>query len=219
MLYVTSPSSTKSSTPVTVTVCGFSAEAFALKFSTLGDTVPSAVLLEERLIETFVSGTLVRAKVNVSVRPAPVASVVTSPLFGVTATPATSSSMFVTDTSSGLIVPSYFGSVLAVTAVMMLYATVPSSIESCTPVSVTVCAVCALTEVNVRLEGDTVPSPVSLEDSPIVTSEIGSVFSFTVNDARPPASVVVGPLVGVTVTPATSSSMFVTDTSSGLIPV
>ena len=147
----------------------------------------------------------------------PPASLV-GPLEGVTVTPATSSSMFVTDTSAGLIVLSYFGSVLSVTAVMMLYATVPSSIESSTPVRVTVCAVSPLTEVNVRLEGDTVPSPVSLEDSPIATSAIGRVFSFTVNDARPPASVVVGPLVGVTATPATSSSTFFTDTSSGLIP-
>ena len=57
------------------------------------------------------------------------------------------------------------------------------------------------------------PSVVSLELRPIVTSAVGCEFSTTVKVAVPPASVVVRPEVGVTVIPAVSSSVLVTGTS------
>ena len=67
--------------------------------------------------------------------------------------------------------------------------------------TVTVCAVFQLAVVKVRLAGETVPSVVSLELSAIVTSAVGCVLSTTVKVAVPPASVVVSPVVGVTVIP------------------
>ena len=79
------------------------------------------------------------------------------------------------------------------------YATSPSSTASSTPVTVTVWGISQLALVKVRLDLLTVPSVVSLELRPIVTSAIGRDISTTVNVAVPPASVVVRPLVGVTV--------------------
>ena len=73
-------------------------------------------------------------------------------------------------------------------------------------VTVTVCGPFQSPGVKVRLTGETVPSPVSLEESPMVTSAVGWLLSTTVNVAVPPASVVVRPEVGVTVIPAVSSS-------------
>ena len=67
--------------------------------------------------------------------------------------------------------------------------------------------------------GLTVPSVVSLELSPIVTSAVGCASSTTVNVAVPPASVVVSPLVGVTVMPDVSLSVFVTLTSLAFDPL
>ena len=49
----------------------------------------------------------------------------------------------------------------------------PSAIASSTPVTVTVCAAFQFAVVNVNDVGDTVPSPVSLDDTPIVTSAVG----------------------------------------------
>jgi hypothetical protein len=72
----------------------------------------------------------------------------------------------------------------------------PSSIKSLTPVTVTVRAVFQLPVVNVRLAGLTVPSDVSFELSPIVTSAVGCELSTTVKVAVPPASVVVRPRRG-----------------------
>ena len=73
--------------------------------------------------------------------------------------------------------------------------------------------------VKVTLAGETVPSLVSLELRPIVTSAVGWVFRTTVNVAVPPASVVVRPLVGLTVIPAVSLSMLLTGTSAGFRPL
>src|SRR5881396_1927902 len=89
----------------------------------------------------------------------------------------------------------------------------PSTIGSSTPVTVTVCATFQFAVVNVSDTGDTVPSVKSLDDNPIETLAVGWVFRTTVNVAVPPASVVVSPEVGFTVIPATSLSVFVTDTS------
>ena len=69
------------------------------------------------------------------------------------------------------------------------------------------------------LAGATVPSARLLLETPIVTLAVGWLFSATVNVAVPPASVVVTPAVGFTVTPATSSSMFVTTASGGSTPL
>src|SRR5258706_13123220 len=89
----------------------------------------------------------------------------------------------------------------------------PSWIESSTPVTVTVCATFQLPVVNVTLDGATVPSVRALDDNPIVTFTKGWLVRTIVNVAVPPASVVVSPDVGLTVIPATSLSVFVTDTS------
>ena len=71
----------------------------------------------------------------------------------------------------------------------------------------------------VTLAALTVPSVVSFELKPIVTSAVGCEFSTIVNVAVPPASVVVRPDVGVTVMPAVSLSVLVTDTSLALSPL
>ena len=63
------------------------------------------------------------------------------------------------------------------------------------------------------------PSVGSLEDKLMVTFAVGCEFNFIVNVAVPPASVVTKPLVGVTVTPATSLSRLVTETSDAFIPL
>jgi hypothetical protein len=53
----------------------------------------------------------------------------------------------------------------------------------------------------VRVAEDTVPSPTSLLVNPSSTRAEGCVFTTTVNVASRPASLVVRPLVGVTVAP------------------
>ena len=52
----------------------------------------------------------------------------------------------------------------------------------------------------------------------MVTFAAGWLFNTTLNVARPPASLVTRPAMGVTVKPATSSSLFVTATSFGSMP-
>ena len=68
------------------------------------------------------------------------------------------------------------------------------------------------------LDGATVPSAVFELLNPIVTFAVGWLVSTTVKVAVPPASVVVRPDVGVTVIPAASLSVFVTDTSLAFSP-
>ena len=75
-----------------------------------------------------------------------------------------------------------------------------------------------MVEVKVAEAGETVPSVKSLDDNPIETSAVGCEFNFIEKVAVPRASVVVNPLVGLTVIPATSSSILVTVTSDGSIP-
>ena len=62
--------------------------------------------------------------------------------------------------------------------------------KSWMPATRTVWGVLQLTEVKVRLPGDTVPSDVLLELSPMVTLAVGWESSTTVNCAVPLASVV-----------------------------
>src|SRR5215467_12160513 len=73
----------------------------------------------------------------------------------------------------------------------------PSITASSTPVTVTVCGTLQFAAVNVRLAAATVPSVVSLEATGITTSAVGWLFKTTTNDARPPASLVTRPEVGV----------------------
>ena len=72
---------------------------------------------------------------------------------------------------------------------------------------------------NVRLEVETVPSPVLPEEIPMVTLAVGLEVRTSVNVAVPPASVVVKPEVGDTVMPAVSSSVLVSETSDALKPL
>src|SRR5438093_1100013 len=90
----------------------------------------------------------------------------------------------------------------------------PSTIGSSTPVAVTVCATFQFAAVNVSEAGATVPSVRSLDDSAIVTLAADWLRKANVHVAVPPASVGVSPDVGLPVIPATSSSVFVTDTSA-----
>ena len=83
------------------------------------------------------------------------------------------------------------------------------------PVIVTVCATFQLAGVNVSVFVETVPSVASVV---MVTSAVGSLLSTTSNVAVPPASVVTRPLVGVTVMPAVSLSVLVTETSAASRP-
>ena len=91
------PSSTKSSTPVRVTVWAvFQLAVVNVKLA--GETVPSAVLLDERPRVTLAVGCELSTTVKVAVPPA---SVVVSPDVGVTVIPAVSSSLLVAETSAG----------------------------------------------------------------------------------------------------------------------
>ncbi|NQE38095.1 hypothetical protein E5S67_05879 [Microcoleus sp. IPMA8] len=74
----------------------------------------------------------------------------------------------------------------------------------------TVWGVFQLAGVKVKLGLSTFPSVVLSDVTPRLTSAVGWLFRTTVNVAVPPASVVVNPVVGVTVTPAISLSVIVT---------
>src|SRR5882672_4550277 len=140
----TVPSETASSTPATVTICAMFQIAL-VKVSNAGETVPSVRSSELSAIVTFATGWLVRTTVNVAVSPV---SVVDRPLIGVTVTLAESSSVVLTETSATAM-PLYTRSVLLAAPVTIVYATVPSTTASLTPVTVTVCATCQFADVNV----------------------------------------------------------------------
>jgi hypothetical protein len=95
IVYVIGPSTSASSAPVTVTVCGVCQFAF-VKIRLAGRTVPSVVSLELRAIVTLAVGCVVSTTVNVAVPPA---SVVASGPGGLTLIPAPSLSLLVTRTS------------------------------------------------------------------------------------------------------------------------
>ncbi len=84
--------------------------------------------------------------------------------------------------------------------------------------TVTVCGWFQSAGVNVSEAGAATPSVASSLATGMTTSAAGFESSRTVNVAAPPASVVTSPLVGVTVMPATSSSVFVTPTSAPSFP-
>src|SRR5580765_8743468 len=94
----------------------------------------------------------------------------------------------------------------------------PSTNGSSTPVIVTVCGTFQSASVNTTLAGETVPSVVSLLASANDTSATGWLRSASVNVAVAPDSLVTSPAVGVTTTPAVSSSSFVSATSAASSP-
>src|SRR5512132_2429522 len=128
-----SPSSTASSTPVAVIVCG-TLQSPAVNVIEAGATVPSVRSELLTPIVTSAVGWVFSTIVKLAVPPA---SVVTSPATGATVMPATSSSMLVTATSLAFFV-SYLGSALAAAAVTIVYAMSSSSTSSLTPVTVIV---------------------------------------------------------------------------------
>ena len=84
---------------------------------------------------------------------------------------------------------------------------------------VTVWGVFQLAVVKVKLDLSIVPSAVLLLVNGMVTLAVGWLFRTTVNVAVPPASVVVKPVVGVTVMPLVSLSVLVTATSVASTPL
>src|SRR5262245_54440383 len=94
----------------------------------------------------------------------------------------------------------------------------PSVAVSFTPVTVTVCGTFQFPGVNIRLAGETVPSPVFELARGIVTFPEGSVFSWTVKVAVVPFSLV-WPETSVTENPAESPSAMLTVAADGLITV
>ena len=84
--------------------------------------------------------------------------------------------------------------------------------------TVTNCGALQLVGVKVKLETFKVPSEVSLLLRPMVTSAVGCELSTMEKESCPPASVVVKPLVGLTVIPALSSSTLITETLAGSMP-
>ena len=206
-------SSTSLSTPVTVTVCA------VLQFAFVNVSAPLTVATDEEPVVgvtvTFPEGRVLRTTVYVAVRPEPLASV-TVTAFSDTVTPGVSLSVVVTLTSV-FERAVYFKSVPVGAPSSMLYVTVPSASLSSWPVTVTVCAVLQFEVVNVREDGDAVPSVVSLLATVIATSAVGSLPSFTVKLAVPPASVAC-PVTELVTTDAVSSSVSVTLTEPALNP-
>ncbi len=100
-----------------------------------------------------------------------------------------------------------------------VYAMLPSTIGSSTPVTVTTCGVFQVAGVIVTLAGDTVPSVRSLDDSAITTSATGWLLSVMPNVALPPCSVVTRPAAGVARMPGVSLSLFVAETFAGSRPL
>ncbi len=91
----------------------------------------------------------------------------------------------------------------------------PVARSSLTPVTVTVCAVFQLPEVNVSDAGLTVALPVASRLTAMVTFAVGWLFSTTVNVAVPAGLGHRQPRPSTTVIPAVSSSVTVTATSAG----
>src|SRR3989442_1387594 len=92
----------------------------------------------------------------------------------------------------------------------------PSWTWSSTPVTVTVCATFQFAVVKVSDAGATVPSVRSLDVNPTVTFAVDWKSGAKVKIVDLPAWGIVKQKVGFTVIPATSLSVFVTDTSGAL---
>ncbi len=82
------------------------------------------------------------------------------------------------------------------------------------PVAVTTWALSQLAGVNVNVDGETVTSPVSADETEITTFEIGWVVNSTVNvSVVPVSSTAVDPSLWETEKPGESSSVVVTSTT------
>ncbi|MBA7684320.1 hypothetical protein ES703_92713 [subsurface metagenome] len=105
-----------------------------------------------------------------------------------------SSSTFVNDTSTGSIVPSYAGSVEAVSPSTIINDWFPSAVKSSLPVTVIVCGMAQFPFVKVITPESAangaaiVPSVLSFVDTFIVTSDVGCVFSTTSKELDVPFS-------------------------------
>src|SRR6187431_2496032 len=97
--------------------------------------------------------------------------------------------------------------------------TSPSSTASLTPVTGTVCAMFQVVAVKVSEAGDTVASAMFDDASGTVTSPVGCEVSTIVKVAVEPAASVTTSGPPETVTPAVSSSMVVTLTGAGVLPL
>ena len=96
------------------------------------------------------------------------------------------------------------------TAIVIVEEMVPSMMLSSTPVTVTVCGVFQLAFVKVRVLGESVASPVSLEDTEKTTFDAGWALRTMVKVSVVPVSAtLVDPLVSAMVNPATSLSVVV----------
>ena len=210
----TGPSTSGSSTPVTVTVWA-SSQFDEVNVNSVDDTVTSPVSADETEMTTSETGWVVNSTVNVSV--VSVSSTTVDPSLWETDTPGESSSVVVTSTA-WLATASYLESAVPMssTDTVTVESCGPSAIESSTPVIVTVCAVFQLDDVNVIDVGDTVASPVSSEDKTRMTFEVGSESRTTVNVSAEAAPVRVSVTVidvPDSVNPAVSLSVVATVTA------
>src|SRR5690606_32675628 len=207
MLYATSPSSTASSTPDTVTICG-TFQFSGVNVRLLAEPAPAAESLDATAFVTAAVGWLSRTTLNWAVPPA---SLVCRPAAGVTVMPALSLVRLLPPSPR----PVPYTTALPILAAgpnTMLYATSPSSTASSTPETATICGTFQFSGVNVRLLAETVPSVVLLEATAMVTAAVGWLSRTTLNSAVPPASLVCRPAAGVTVMPAPSLSRLMADT-------
>src|SRR5207249_252578 len=101
----------------------------------------------------------------------------------------------------------------------MEYAWLPSSTALSWPVTVSVCTTFQLAAVNVKEDAESAPSAGLLLEIGRASCSEGGLVRGTANVAVPQASVVESPLVGVTLIPAVSSSVFVRDTSAAFRPL
>src|SRR5688572_10810459 len=100
---------------------------------------------------------------------------------------------------------------------MIEKAMAPSAVASSTPVIVTVCGVFQFAAVNVNVAGETVPSPVLLDDNGIVTSSVGCVSSLTWNVAVSADSLVNKPAVGVILMAGVGPGTNTNDTTASVL--
>ena len=136
------------------------------------------------------------------------------PSVWVTVNPAVSSSAVETETVWSERLSKLSFELSSTTAIVIVVVCDPSIRESSTPVTVTVCELSQFPDVNVKVAGETVTSPVSEEVTEITTSEMGCASRTTVKSSvvEPSSATVVVPPDSMTVNPATSLSVVATDT-------
>ncbi len=206
------PSSSGSSTPVTVTVWAvFQFDVVNVRVDGLTEASPESDLVT--LTTTLEDGATLSTTVNVSV--VPVSETDVEVLDRVM--PGESSSVVVADNVWSARLSKALSELASLTDTVIVVDWSPSLIVSSTPVTVTVWAVSQLDVVNVSDEVDTVASPVSALDTLNTTSDVGWALRTTVNVSVDPASVTeVEPPDAATVKPGESSSAVVTTTVRSL---